>query len=173
MKTRLLLVLAMAICLVSAASAQTKASGTLDCAKPDPMHMVEVGDRPGHMLGVNKSTCKWSKPMDIGGMQSKDGSSTEMMEANGAKSTGNGFHWGTVEGGDKYTVRYNSAATMTKDGKLEAASGSWKYTSGTGKLKGLSGGGTYKCAPTADGGSTCEIEGAWSMAAAKPAAAKK
>lgn len=172
MKTRFLLILAMAICFVSTATAQTKASGTLQCSKSDPMHMVEVGDKPGHAMIVDKSTCSWSKPMDIGGMQAKDGSSTEMSEANGAKSTGSGTHWGTVEGGDKYFVRFSGSATSTKEGNLEAATGTWKYAGGTGKLKGIAGKGTYKGKGNADGSTTWEIEGEYTMPAAKAPAAK-
>ena len=172
MKTRFLLVLAMAIGFVSVASAQTKSSGTLNCTKPDPMHMIEVGDKAGHAMMVDKSTCTWSKPMDVGGMQSKDGTSTEISEANGAKSTGNGVHWGTVEGGDKYFVRYTSRATSTKEGALETVSGTWKYTGGTGKLKGLKGSGTYKGKGNADGSASFDVEGEWSLPAAKAPAKK-
>jgi len=171
MKTRFLLVLAMAICFVSVATAQTKASGSLTCTKPDPMHMVEVGDKPGHAMVVNKSACTWSKPMDIGGMQAKEGASTEISEANGPKSNGNGVHWGTVEGGDKYFVRYASSATSTKEGALEAVSGTWKYTGGTGKLKGITGKGTYKGKGNADGSASFEVEGEWSLPAAPAAKA--
>ena len=67
MKIRFLLVLAIVIGFVSAASAQTKASGTLQCAKPDPTQSIEIGDRPGHSMTVSKTACTWSKGMDIGG----------------------------------------------------------------------------------------------------------
>lgn len=170
MKTRFLLILAMAICFVSLATAQTKASGTLQCPKPDPMHAVEVGDKPGHAFTVSHLTCTWSKPMDIGGAQGKDGASTEAAEMNGNKSAGNGVHWGTVSSGDKYFVKYTSSATL-KDGALVSGGGTWKYTGGTGALKGLTGGGTYKVTGAADGSSTAEIEGAWSLPAAKAAKA--
>jgi hypothetical protein len=171
MKIRFLLVLVMAICLVSVATAQTKASGTLQCAKPDPMHMVEVGDKPGHSFIVSKLTCTWSKPMDIGGSQSKDGVSTESAEMTGSKSAGNGVHWGTTVSGDKYFVKYWGSATY-KDGALVSLSGSWKYTGGTGALKGIAGKGTYKGTGAADGSSTTEVEGEYSLPAAKAPAAK-
>jgi hypothetical protein len=171
MKTRYLLILAMAICFVSVATAQTKASGTLQCGKPDPMHVVEVGDKPGHSLTVSKLACTWSKPMDIGGSQSKEGTDTEIGEMNGNKSTGNGVHWGTTASGDKYFVRYSGSATY-KDGALVSGAGTWKYTGGTGALKGITGKGTYKVMGAADGTSTAEVEGDWSLPAAKAPAAK-
>ena len=172
MKTRFLLTLAIVICLVSTATAQTKASGTLQCAKPDPMHMVEVGDKPGHAFVVSRLTCTWSKPMDIGGAQSKEGASTEAAEMTGNKSTGNGVHWGTVASGDKYFVRYSGSGSY-KDGALVSGGGTWKYTGGTGALKGLTGKGTYKVTGAADGTSTAEIEGDWSLPAPKTKEAKK
>jgi hypothetical protein len=171
MKTRFLLILAMAICFVSAATAQTKASGTLQCAKPDPMHVVEVGDKPGHSLVVSKLACTWSKPMDIGGSPSKEGASTETGEMNGNKSTGNGVHWGTTVSGDKYFVKYWGSATY-KDGALVTLGGTWKYTGGTGALKGITGKGTYKGTGAADGTSTTEVEGEYSLPAAKAPAKK-
>jgi hypothetical protein len=172
MKTRFLLVLAMAICFVSIATAQTKASGTLQCSKSDPMHMIEIGDRPGHSMMTSHSVCTWSKGMDVGGMAAKDGASTDIGEVTGNKSNSSGVHWGTVEGGDKYFVRFSGSATSTKEGNLEAASGTWKYTGGTGKLKGITGKGTYKGKGNADGSTTWEVEGDYTLAAAKAPAAK-
>jgi hypothetical protein len=171
MKTRLLITV-IGLALAAGVSAQTKASGTLDCAKPDPMHMIEVGDMPGHAIVAEKVTCKWTKPMDVGGMPAKEGWSAEMIEVHGAKSALSGSHWGTVEGGDKYFVRYSGNGTSNKEGVFESASGAWKYTGGTGKLKGITGKGTYKGKGNADGSATFEVEGEWSLPAAKPAAKK-
>lgn len=172
MKVRILLVLVMAICLVSAATAQTKASGTLQCAKPDPMHMVEIGDKPGHSMMTSHSACTWSKAMDVGGAASKTGNSTDIAEMTGNKSNGSGVHWGTVEGGDKYFTRFSGSATYTKEGGLDTASGKWWYTGGTGKLKGITGKGTYKGKGNADGSATFECDGEWALPAAKAPAKK-
>ena len=172
MKIRFLLVLVMAICLVSTATAQTKASGTLQCAKADPVHTVEIADRPNHSFVLSKLTCTWSKPMDIGGSQSKEGVSTESDEMNGNKATSNGgVHWGTTANGDKYFVKYQGSTTY-KDGAVVTLGGTWKYTGGTGALKGLQGKGTYKGTGNADGTSTAEVEGDWSLPAAKAPAKK-
>ena len=166
MKTRFLLVLAIVIGLVSASSAQTKASGTLQCTKPDPAHSVEIADHPNHAFVLSKLQCTWSKPMDIGGSLSKEGVSTESGEMNGNKSTGAGVHWGTTASGDKYFVRYQSSAVY-KDGVLVTLGGTWKYTGGTGALKGLTGKGTYKGTGNADGSSMAEVEGDYTLPAAK------
>ena len=54
-----------------------------------------------------------------------------------------------VESGDKVFVSYQGTGT-TKDGKPVEAKGTWTLTGGTGKLKGVTGKGTYSCAPSAD-----------------------
>jgi hypothetical protein len=40
--------------------------------------------------------------------------------------------------------------------------GTWSFTGGTGKLKGIKGKGTYTCTPSGDGVS-CEIEGDYQL----------
>ena len=45
-----------------------------------------------------------------------------------------------------------------KDGVETAEKGTWSFTGGTGKLKGITGKGTYNCTPSGDGVS-CDIEG--------------
>ena len=167
MKVRFLLVIAMALALTFAAEAQTKQSGTLQCAKPDPMHAVEIGDNSNHSMVVSKYTCSWTKGMEMGGSAAKDGASTEIGEMTGSKSTGSGVHWGTTASGDKYFVRYSGKASYTKEGTPDTISGTWRYTGGTGKLKGLTGKGTYKGKGNADGSATFEVEGEYTLPAAK------
>ena len=41
--------------------------------------------------------------------------------------------------------------------------GTWSYTSGTGKLKGIKGKGTFKGTPNADGSVTYKIDGTYSL----------
>jgi len=149
-------------------AAQTKISGTINCAKPDPMHQVDVGDRPGHVMMLSKVKCEWSKPIEMEGLKSKSGESTQSDDASAKNSRGNGYHMGIMDNGDKYFVRYQGSAVL-KDGQTEGADGKWSFTNGTGKLRGLKGGGTYKGKATSDGGMTFEIEGEYSVA---PAAKK-
>jgi hypothetical protein len=145
-----------------AASAQTKISGTAQFGKPDPQHMVPVGDRPDHSLGVEQLKCTWTKPMEIEGAKSKDGVSTETVDISGNSARARGFHVSTVDSGDKYFVWYQGTAT-TKDGALVDQKGTWGFTGGTGKLKGIKGKGTYTCTASGDGVS-CEIEGDYQLA---------
>lgn len=144
-----------------AASAQNKISGTAQFGKPDPQHMVPVGDRPDHSLGVEQLKCTWTKPMEIEGAKSKDGVSTETVDISGSSVRARGVHVSTVDSGDKYFVSYQGTATM-KEGALVHQKGTWSFTGGTGKLKGIKGKGTYTCAPSGDGVS-CEIEGDYQL----------
>jgi hypothetical protein len=155
--------LAAAGCLCATpAFAQTKVTGTQLCAKPDPQQIIPVGDRPGHALGLLQFKCQWTTPMQIGSDTSKDGLDTETVEISGNHARASGRHVSTMQSGDKGFVSYWGAETL-KDGALVASKGTWAYTGGTGKLKGIKGKGTFTCAPSGVGVS-CEIEGAYELA---------
>jgi len=68
-KLRIVLVFAGLTLLAASAAAQTKITGTIQCAKPDPQNAVPVGDRPGHAFVVMKAKCTWTKPMELAGVQ--------------------------------------------------------------------------------------------------------
>lgn len=152
----------LAMAIAAGASAQTKISGTTQCQKADPSHMIEVGDMPGHSLGVGKSMCTWTKPMEIEGLKAKDGYSVFTMHMSGDKSNSSGTHSDTMDNGDKIYVSFEGITTM-KDGAMMADAGKWHYTGGTGKLKGIHGGGTYKGTANPDGSTTYEVEGTYSL----------
>jgi hypothetical protein len=128
------------------ALAQTKATGTQLCAKPDAQQIVPVGDRPAHALGLLQFKCVWTTPMQIGSDTSKDGLDTETVEISGNSARASGRHVSTMQSGDKGFVSYWGTETMKK-GALVASKGTWAYTGGTAKLKGIKGKGTYTCAP--------------------------
>jgi hypothetical protein len=151
-----------AIALTAAAAAQTKTSGTIQCGKPDPQHAIEVGDKPGHMMGIGKSTCTWSPSMEIAGSKTKDGYSISFDEMTGNKYSGHGVHVSTMDNGDKIYVKFQGGGTL-KDGALQTDSGTWSYTGGTGKLKGIKGKGTYKGKGNTDGTMTYEIAGDYQL----------
>jgi hypothetical protein len=157
MKTRFLLCLVMAFALASAANAQ-KLSGTLQCGKPETTS-VDAGDVDKHSMAVAKIQCTWTKPLKMGGSETKDGANVEFDDTTGMMTNARGVHWGTMASGDKYSVRYQGTATM-KEGAPPTMTGTWSFTGGTGKLKGLTGKGTYKGKGNPDGGATFEIQGA-------------
>jgi len=158
MRLKGLFVFLVSAALATVASAQTKISGTLQCAKPGLSQAVEVGDEPGHVITLGKVGCTWSKTFEMAGSTSKDGYSIATGEIRSGKSTESGIHAGTMANGDKYFVRFRGNGTAAKDGS-GSMDGTWSFTSGTGKLKGLTGKGTYKTTTLADGTGTVQVEG--------------
>ena len=148
--------------LASVAVAQTKISGATQCGKPDLQHMVQVGDRPNHAFAISKNKCNWTKPFEIAGAQSKEDEGTNFAEITGNSASDRGYVVGAMSSGDKSTVRYQGKSVL-KDGVPQTSEGTWSYTAGTGKLKGIKGKGTYKGKATADGGMTFEIEGEYQL----------
>jgi len=75
-----------------------------------------------------------------------------------------------MENGDKFFVSFHDSAAV-KDGKTAGAKGTWMYTGGTGKLKGVKGKGTYTVTMNADGTSTVDVEGDYEVGTAVKAKA--
>lgn len=162
-----------ALLLALPATAQTKIGGKVHCNKADAENASEVGDKPGHVLMLRKVTCNWAEgSQEIAGLKTKTGVDVATTEINGTSMRDSGYHTATMDNGDKYTVRINGAGTMNKDnsGTFE---GKWTFVSGTGKLKGIKGGGTYKGTANADGTADVNVEGDYTIAAAPAAPAKK
>jgi hypothetical protein len=158
---RFMLVVVFALFVAATANAQTKTTGTFLFGKADPALMIPVGDQPGHFLGIDQSKGPWTTPVVIGGDKTKEGVSTATHEIHGTTSRTRGTHVGTMESGDKYFVSYQGMGTV-KDGAPTGDKGTWSYTGGTGKLKGITGKGTYSCTPSGDGFS-CVIEGDYQL----------
>jgi hypothetical protein len=165
MKIRTLFALGVSLSFAAALSAQTKSSGTIQCGKPDPMNVIEVGDKPGHVFAISKVSCTWTKPMQLGDTATKDGGSVGFGEIRGARSTDTGAHWSSMSNGDKIFVSFHGASTYDKDGHPLTSNGHWSYTGGTGKMKGITGKGTFAGKGSPDGSMTYDIEGYYKLAA--------
>ena len=158
------------LCLLGCAAlavAQTKVSGTGKCGKADTQQAVEVGDRAGHVLVVAKNTCTWTTPLEVEGVKGKSYTAAVTSDASGTKGNDRGYVVVTMENGDKTFVRVQGTSTMTKEGAMESGEGTWSYTGGTGKFRGITGKGTYKSKATGDGGVEDQVEGEYSMPAPK------
>ncbi len=140
MTSKTILAYSVVFALAPLLSAQTKISGTAQCGKSDPMHTIEVGDRPGHSVSISKVSCTWTKPWEIDGVRDKEGTSVAYEDIKGNRSNGHGYFIGTMGNGDKYYVSFHENSIL-KDGALESAQGKWSFTGGTGRLKGIKGGG--------------------------------
>ena len=160
MRVKTVFVFLGAVALAASALAETKVSGTASC-KSDPPTPVAIGDAEGHAYAVGKAQCTWTK-FAIGGTPYKDGVSVWTEEMQGEKSSSSGFHVATLENGDKCTCSFRGSSTA-KDGKFVSGGGTWTYTSGTGKCKGIMGKGQYKGTPNADGTVTYEVSGKYTM----------
>jgi hypothetical protein len=132
-----------ALLLSTVAAAQTKVSGTVQCGKPDQQSALDVADRPHHSFMIGQGKCSWAQPMEIAGAKSKDDSFTMFSEASGNSVHERGYITDTTDTGDKYTVRVEGSMAMAGD-KPTSEKGTWTFVSGTGKLKGIKGKGTFE-----------------------------
>ncbi|HEV8132310.1 MAG TPA: hypothetical protein VGQ81_13755 [Acidobacteriota bacterium] len=162
MKLGTVLTCAILLALATVAFAQDKVSGTLQCAKADPQYSITVGDRPNHSFMIGQNECTWTKPMEIAGTQSKEHVSTASYDITGDKSTERGYALISMASGDKTRASWQGSSTM-KEGQLQSGEGKWSFSTGTGKLRGIKGKGTYKCQGTAGGAFTCDVEGEYQV----------
>ncbi len=160
MKTRFISLVLFGMLVAASLSAQTKTSGTATC-KSDPASPVALTDRPNHSFLVGRAQCTWAG-FEVAGLQSKEGISTDLDEISGDTMTLRGYHVATMSNGDKTVAKYTGSGKL-KDGKPVSGGGTWSYTSGTGKLKGIKGKGTFKGTAGADGIFTYQIEGEYSL----------
>lgn len=109
-------------------------------------------DMPGHeitlinFLGLDNS----SDPV-FNNVQVNSIGSSDMIAGTG---TGKGYRAVTHNGGDKTFASYEGTTTTvtTADGSSDTSfEGKWWFTRGTGKFKGISGGGTYNGKMTENG----------------------
>ncbi len=162
MKTKSMLAFLAALSLATVAAAQNKVSGTVQCAKPDEEHTLDVGDRPHHSFRIGKGKCTWTKPLEIAAIHSKEDVGTDFAEISGNTFREHGYVVNTWDNGDKSYVRTQGSATL-KDGTPQSAQGTWNFTGGTGKFRGIKGKGTYKGKAGADGSMTYEVEGEYEL----------
>ena len=153
------------VALVTTGAAQTpmKLSGKMECAAPDPNHVVPVADTAKHALSLSAAKCTWSEGT-IGGQPLKDENDAIASDATGNTSHDRGYGVGSVGNGDKYFVHFKGTTTL-KDGAPVSSDCTWKFTGGTGKLDGIKGKGTCKGTFRPDGKVAWNIEGEYKLAA--------
>jgi hypothetical protein len=155
------------------ALAQNRVSGTLKCdGKPDTQQSVEVGDQPGHTLVLEKGgSCTWSVPTEIAGLKSTASTGADTVDVIGEKFQARGYNVTTMENGDKAYARIQYTGNV-REGAV-TYEGTWSYTGGTGKLKGLKGKGTFKGSGRLDGAQETHLEGEYSLPEASAKSKKK
>ena len=152
MKTRFGSLLFLGVLVAVNLSAATKTSGTATC-KSDPASPAPVA--------VSDQQCTWTG-FSVAGQAYKDGVSISMSEILGDASASNGYHVATTATGDTATAKFQGKGTL-KDGKNVTDGGTWSFTTGTGKLKGITGTGTYKGSANPDGSMAYQVEGEYSL----------
>jgi hypothetical protein len=163
MKLKIFFTLLIVFALAAVASAQTKISGTQQCAKADQEHSFQVGDQPNHSFVISQGKCNWTKGWEIAGMQSKDTVETVFREIRGNTLRARGYDVDTIPSGDKTYTRFEATFTL-KDGVPQTGDGKWTFVGGTGKLKGIKGKGTCKLtSAAADGSGTYDCEGEYEL----------
>jgi hypothetical protein len=136
-----------------------KVEGKIRCDKPDPAYSIEVPDRPGHALMLAKRKCMWTESMEILGAKSKDAVAVEFPEKMEGRFHTHGFEVDTYDNGEKVT--WQSMGTVDGEKGPATANGRWSLMRGTGKFKGIKGGGSYEGKLEADGVLVLELEGVY------------
>jgi hypothetical protein len=162
--TRYLMLFSCVLAILSSAIAQTKISGSLDCEKADPMHVIQIPDREGFSYVIGQYKCTWDTPIE--GLKTNDYVNIVFSEVmgNSVRTTSTGI--ARYSNGD----RLYSHNTGTRDLKTLTSSGKWTYTLGTGKLRGIKGDGTFTCkrkSTEPDAGYACKSEGEIALPPAK------
>lgn len=155
-----------------AAGAQAKMSGQLSCGKPDVNSSADVGDVAGHIMTLQKGTCTWSTPFSIAGTKAVSAVDAGMVEVNGATASQHGYSTTTMDSGDKTVSKFTGTLHPNQDGS-GTFNGTWRFVSGTGKMKGIKGSGTYKGSAAADGTGTVNVEGHYTVPGSAAKSAKK
>jgi len=101
-------------------------------------------------------------PMEIAGTQTKAATSTVLIGLNVGMTTIRGYHMTTMANSDSSQVSFRGRGRM-KAGASLGEEGTWQFATGRGKLRGITGKGTYKRMPAGDGSSSCAVEGEYEI----------
>jgi hypothetical protein len=149
------------ISLPSVAPAQTEFSGAQKCDVSKPQYAIPVADQPKHLMSLAKDKCTWTKG-EIAGVALKEEEDVIVSDLSGGTSHDKGYGVAVLANGDKLFVRFKGI-TMFKDTLPQTEQGKWKFTGGTGKLKGIKGDGTFTGQFNPDGTSSFEIKGKYQL----------
>ena len=117
---------------------------------------LKVDDTEGHVISLYESTGVTSDGKFVRYFKSRN----DLIKGNGTIS-GYGKYV-NVKDGDYYWAKYQGTANTTKspEGKLKfTLEGNYSYINGTGKYKGIQGGGTFKGGAIGKGIADIDVEG--------------
>ena len=118
-----------------------KVDGALHCQKASPADSITVPDRPGHALMIYKRQCTWTKPLVIAGAKTQSGIVVDFAEKMEGRLHIHGFETDSLDDGEKLTMK-TMGQVIGEKGPADYK-GRWSLMKGTGKFKGIRGGGEY------------------------------
>jgi hypothetical protein len=142
-----------------AATNRIKVDGTVRCAKPETDHSIDVPDRPGHALIIDKRKCTWTEPIELQGAKMKDGVLVNFTERMEKTLHIHSFEVDKLESGEEITI--HSSGQIAGEKGPASGKGRWDFMRGTGKYKGIRGNGTYEAKLDAEDVLTFEFEGSY------------
>jgi hypothetical protein len=142
MKSRIGIIAFMIFSSVTLALAQTHIAGTAECSGPEQVHVMRLSDQTGHFFVMSQGKCHWTKPIDIAGTQAQSDEATVAKEVRGNQARVRGYVTETTASGDKFSYCILGEQVIDH-GKTVSENGRWTIVSGTGKLEGIQGKGTY------------------------------
>jgi hypothetical protein len=124
---------------VTQGSAQTFTVKCRETAHIVKVHIIEVGDVPGHIIGVGEQA---------GVLSCDDGSiatTSTKTRADYTKGSGNtqAYQLATYEDGSSTWTKAELTVTANPDGKTARWEGTLEYIKGTGRFEGIQGSGTF------------------------------
>jgi hypothetical protein len=153
----------MLVLCITLSVAQEKISSEWKCdAKPAEQHSIAVPDREGHSYSIAQGKCTAEKG-SMGDAKEQEGTFTEFGDMTSSGVLNHGVFVDTLASGDKVFYHYHGTQSW-KDGKMESANNKWALGGGTGKFKAVKGEGGCKGKGNADGSSTWNCEGTYSVA---------
>jgi hypothetical protein len=138
-------------------------SGTVRCGKPNPSYSIDVPDRAGHSLILAQRNCSWTEPLEILGAKAKTGVWVTFTARMEVTLHPHSFEVDTLDNGEKIT-KQTMGQVYGEKGPIESK-GRFSFMRGTGKFKGIRGGGTYQANLDADDVLTFTLEGVYDPAA--------
>jgi hypothetical protein len=140
-----------------------KTKGAVRCEKPEKAYTIDVPDRPGHSLIITHRKCTWTEPMEILGGKTKDGEWDSFVERMEGSLRPHSYEIDTMDDGEKIT--FQTMGHVESDKNPTTTKGRFSYMRGTGKYKGIKGGGTYEGNIDANDVMTLELEGEYEPSA--------
>ncbi len=98
--------------------------------------------------------------MELGGVKARSALVVASLEMRGTAGTDHGYTTTTMENGDTAVASWHGRTRWAKESFTE--SGTWTFVRGTGKLKGITGGASYRVA-----GDTIRVQGEYRLSPGK------